>query len=219
MSKTPALNPSPFKKLMIAATLALTIALTAALPGTAQAAPEIGKPAPAFTGTDSHGTTHTLDQYKGKIVVLEWHNDGCPYVEKYYGTGAMQALQKTYTADGVIWLTVNSGAVGAQGYNDAAGTNALIARQQSAETARILDTDGVIGKAYGAKTTPHMFIIDKDGTLVYNGAIDDRPSADKKTLDGAQNYVVQALAELKAGRPVRESLTQPYGCGVKYKEG
>ncbi|MBU0800902.1 MAG: thioredoxin family protein [Alphaproteobacteria bacterium] len=188
------------------------------LPAAAHANPEIGQPAPAFTGTDSNGKTHNLSDFKGKTVVLEWHNDGCPYVEKYYGTGAMQAVQKAAVDDGVVWLTINSGAEGKQGYHDAAATNELIAKQKSAETARILDMDGVIGKAYNAKTTPHMFVINGEGTLVYMGAIDDRPTADKADLEGATNYVTAALDEIKAGKPVSTPMTQPYGCGVKYKD-
>lgn len=195
--------------------MAVVVVMVMAVTGTAQAA-EIGQPAPAFSGTDSHGNIHNLADYKGKIIVLEWHNDGCPYVEKYYGTGTMQALQKEAVADGVVWLTVNSAAEGKQGYHDAAGTNELMAKQQSGETARILDMDGVIGKAYGAKTTPHMYVINAEGVLVYNGAIDDRPSADKANLEGAHNYVKAALAALKEGKPVENSMTQPYGCGVKY---
>ena len=201
------------KKMIMTAALCAALILPAAA---AQAAPEIGKPAPAFTGTDSKGVSHKLEDFKGKIVVLEWHNDGCPYVQKYYGDGHMQALQKAAVADGVVWLTVNSAAEGKQGFHTPDDTNKLMAQQKSAETARILDTDGTIGKAYGAKTTPHMYVIDKDGTLAYMGAIDDKPTTFKSDIEGAKNYVTAAIEALKAGKPVETAMTQPYGCGVKY---
>ena len=196
----------------------MTAALCAGLmmPAIAHAAPEIGKPAPAFTGTDSKGVVHNLADFKGKTVVLEWHNDQCPYVKKHYEGGHMQGLQKAAVTDGVVWLTVNSGAEGKQGFLSPDDTNKLIAEQKSAETARILDTDGTIGKAYSAKTTPHMFVIDKDGTLAYMGAIDDRPTSNKADIEGAKNYVTAALQALKDGKPVETAQTQPYGCGVKY---
>lgn len=200
------------KKIIMTAALCAALALPAA----AHAAPEIGKPAPAFTGTDSKGVSHKLEDFKGKVVVLEWHNDQCPYVKKHYEDGNMQGLQKAAAADGVVWLTVNSGAEGQQGFLSPDDTNKLIAAQKSAETARILDTDGAIGKAYGAKTTPHMFVIDKDGVLAYMGAIDDKPTADKADLASAKNYVTAALESLKAGKPVEVTQSQPYGCGVKY---
>ena len=198
--------------------MAAAVCAALVLPAAAYAAPEIGKPAPAFTGTDSHGKTHNLSDFKGKTVVLEWYNDGCPYVQKHYGTGHMQGLQKAAVDDGVVWLTVVSSAEGKQGFHSPEDTNKLIADQKSMETARILDPSGTIGKLYGAKTTPHMFVIDGAGTLAYMGAIDDRPTADKADLEGAKNFVTAALAEIKEGKPVSTPMTQPYGCGVKYDD-
>jgi peroxiredoxin len=200
------------KRVLLPALMALALVL----PATAQAAPEIGRPAPAFTGTDSHGVNHNLADFKGKTVVLEWTNEGCPYVHKHYDSGHMQALQEKATGDGVIWLTVVSSAEGKQGFMSPDEANALIEKQHSHETARILDPSGEIGSLYGAKTTPHMFVIDPAGTLVYMGAIDDRPTTDPASLDGATNYVEAALQAVKAGTPVATPMTQPYGCGVKY---
>lgn len=200
--------------------LAMAVALCAALalPATAQAAPEVGQPAPAFTGTDSNGVTHSLSDFAGKTVVLEWFNHECPYVKKFYETNTMQGWQQAAKDEGIVWLTINSGAEGKQGYLDAAATNALIAEQKSMETARILDTDGTIGRLYNARTTPHMFVINGEGTLVYMGAIDDRPTVDKADIEGAKNYVKAALDALKAGTPIEHAVTQPYGCSVKYSD-
>lgn len=206
------------KTLIMAAAVCAALILPAAAHAASGMGPEIGKPAPAFTGTDSKGVKHSLADFKGKIVVLEWHNDGCPYVKKHYETNHMQGLQKAAVDDGVVWLTINSSAEGKQGYFDAAGTNELIAKQKSAETARILDPSGEIGKLYGAKTTPHMFVIDANGVLAYKGAIDDKPTTDKADIEGAKNFVTAAIEELKAGKPVSEPVTPPYGCGVKYQD-
>lgn len=188
--------------------------LLAAVP--AMAAVEVGKPAPDFTGTDTHGTEHTLSDFKGKTVVLEWSNHGCPYVQKHYGTGNMQALQKEATDDGVVWLTIVSSAPGKQGYTTPEEANALMEEQNSHPTARILDPEGTIGKLYDAKTTPHMFVIDKDGTLVYDGAIDDQNAYQPETIEGATNYVREALHALKTGTEIEVTSTTPYGCSVKY---
>ncbi len=180
------------------------------------AAPEVGQPAPDFTGTDTNGVAHTLSGFKGKTVVLEWSNHECPYVVKHYGSGNMQALQKAATDDGVIWLTVVSSAEGKQGYTTPEEANALIEEVGANATARILDPSGEIGKLYDAKTTPHMFVIDADGTLVYAGAIDSNNSYDPATIEGATNYVQAALDSLKAGTPIEVASTTAYGCGVKY---
>lgn len=182
----------------------------------AMAAVEVGKPAPDFTGTDTNGAEHTLSDFKGKTVVLEWSNHGCPYVVKHYGSGNMQKLQKAAVEDDVVWLTIVSSAEGKQGYTTPKEANVLMDEVGSHASARILDPEGTIGKLYEAKTTPHMFVIDKDGTLVYAGAIDSNNSFDPATIDGATNYVEAALGSLKDGTPIEVSSTKPYGCGVKY---
>jgi peroxiredoxin len=176
----------------------------------------VGKPAPAFTATDTNGKTHNLGDYKGKIVVLEWTNPQCPYVKKHYESGNMQALQKEATGEGVIWLTVASSAKDHQGYMTAEEANKLIADTGAGATARLMDAEGTVGMLYDAKATPHMFVIGTDGILAYAGAIDDNPSADPATVKTAKNYVRQAIEELRAGKPVSEPLTQAYGCGIKY---
>jgi len=202
------------KKLL--ATLALFALVSS--PALAAEGPVIGQPAPAFTATDSNGKTVSLADQKGKTVVLEWTNDGCPFVQKHYESGNMQSLQKAAAADGVVWFSVISSAAGKQGHVDGEGANKLTADRNAAPTAVLLDESGVVGKAYGAKTTPHMFIIDKDGILAYRGAIDSIPSPDKADVEKAEKYVANALADLKAGRPVATADTQAYGCGVKYKD-
>lgn len=187
---------------------------TMAMP--AQAAVEIGKPAPAFSATDSHGKTRNLSDFKGKTVVLEWTNAECPYVVKHYDSGNMQKLQETYTGKDVVWLTVNSGAEGKQGHLTSEQANALIAEKGNKATAYLIDTRGEIGKAYDAKTTPHMFVIDKEGVLVYDGAIDDNDSAKPEDAATAKNYVVAAIDATLDGKTVDKAKTKPYGCGVKY---
>jgi peroxiredoxin len=182
----------------------------------AQAAPKIGEPAPAFTATDSNGKTHNLSDFKGKIVVLEWTNAECPYVVKHYDSKNMQGLQEKYTGQDVVWLSINSSAEGKQGHVTAEAANALIAEKGAKPTAYIIDADGTIGKAYDAKTTPHIFVIDKDGVLAYAGAIDDNDSAKAEDAATAKNYVAAALDALLAGTPVETAQTKPYGCSVKY---
>ena len=169
-----------------------------------------------MTVTDSNGVVHNLDDFKGKTVVLEWTNDGCPYVKKHYNTDNMQTLQKNAAADDIVWLSVVSSAPGKQGYVTGEEANALTTSRSAAPAAVVLDADGTAGRTFAAKTTPHMYIIDADQTLVYQGAIDDNSSANPATVEGAKNYVTQALAELAAGQPVSEATTQPYGCSVKY---
>ncbi len=190
------------------------ISLCAAAPADA---PKIGRPAPGFSATDSNGKTVKLSDYSGKPVVLEWTNDGCPFVQHYYKRGAMQALQKTYTGKGVVWLTVISSAPGTQGYVDGKGANADTQQRGAAPSAVLLDPSGQIGHLYDAKTTPHMFIIDGKGTLVYNGGIDSLPSTDPDDIPRASPYVKNALDEVLAGKPVSKALTSPYGCSVKYE--
>lgn len=193
--------------------LALFLAL-AAVP--AYAAIEIGKPAPDFAGTDSNGKTHKLSDYKGKIVVLEWTNPLCPFVMKHYDAGNMQKLQEEYTGKDVVWLSINSSAAGKEGNQSAEDANKYMTEKKSKATARILDPSGEIGKAYDAKTTPHMFVIDKDGNVVYKGAIDDNDSTKQETIAAAKNYVKAALDSVMEGKPVETAQTKPYGCSVKY---
>ncbi len=194
--------------------MAAMVALTGFLPA-AQAAPAIGKPAPDFTGTDSLGKTHKLSDLKGKTVVLEWTNPECPFVVRHYSSGTMQQLQQKYTKEGIVWLSINSSAEGKQGYETPDEANATFKENEFQSTALILDPKGEIGHLYDAKTTPHMFVIDKEGVLVYEGAIDDNDSA-KPSDKPAKNYVSTALESLAAGKPVEVSQTKPYGCGVKY---
>jgi len=182
----------------------------------AASGPAIGAPAPEFTGTDTNGKTHTLSGLRGKTVVLEWTNDQCPYVRKHYDTNNMQTLQQEATAKGVVWLTVNSSSEGKQGFTTPDEANRIMDREKSRETARILDEAGTIGKAYGAATTPHMFVIDPNGVLVYAGGIDDQSSVSHATVKTANNYVRAALEDLGKGRPVQIATSKPYGCAVKY---
>ncbi len=186
---------------------------------TAYAAAIVGEPAPAFTATDDRGVTHSLADYAGKFVVLEWHNNGCPYVKKYYDSGHMQQLQKEWTAKGVVWLTVISSAPGKQGYVTPEESQAYMKEKGGAPTAVLLDPKGDLGHLYEAKTSPQMFIIDPKGVLIYNGAIDDKPTADLADIAGATNYVSQALTEAMAGKPVTTPTSRPYGCSVKYADG
>ena len=185
---------------------------TAAAPGPTV----IGAPAPEFSGIDADGKTRKLSDFKGKTVVLEWTNHECPYVRKLYDTDTMQNLQKDATAKGIIWLTINSSAEGKQGFTRAHEAKTVIAREKSHETARILDSDGKIGRLYAASNTPHMFVINGEGVLVYAGAIDDKPSVSQSTVREANNYVKAALDDLAAGRVVQIPTSKPYGCGVKY---
>ncbi len=178
---------------------------------------ETGSTAPAFTLTDTNGKNHSLADFKGKTVVLEWVNHGCPFVKKHYNTNNMQTLQKEYTGKGVVWLSIASSAKGKEGYMTAEEWNKKIADSVSSPTAVLMDADGKVGKKYGAKTTPHMFIINGEGKLVYQGAIDDKSGYDKEEVPLAKNLVKAALDEIAAGKPVTTATTEPYGCSVKYK--
>lgn len=200
---------------MIRVLLIATAVLLTAWP--AAAVPEIGKPAPAFTAIDSNGKTHTLAAYKGKIVVLEWTNDGCPYVKKHYGAGNMQKVQSDLTGEGAVWLSIISSAPGKQGYVDGAGANQLTSSRAAHPTAVLLDPEGKIGRAYEAQTTPHMYVIDAKGILQYMGAIDDQPVTDPASIANAKNYVREAFAAVKGGKQVETAATDAYGCSVKYK--
>ncbi len=180
------------------------------------AAAIVGQPAPALTASDADGKSRSLDEFKGKLVVLEWWNPGCPFVGKHYGSGNMQKLQHDWTAKGVVWLTVDSSAPGQQGYLTAAEAKATMKERGGAPTAVLLDPQGTTGKAFGAKTTPHMFVIDKTGVVAYAGGIDDKPSTDREDVPTAHNYVASALGELLAGKAVSVKSTPSYGCSVKY---
>jgi len=175
-----------------------------------------GDAAPDFKGVDSNGKVQTLAQYRGKYVVLEWANKGCPYEQKQYNTGNMERLQKEWTAKGVVWLSVLSSAPGQQGNVTAFEENEYLREMKAAPTAAILDPSGTIGRAYDAKTTPDMFVIDPQGKLVYEGAIDDQPTPDPENIKNAKNYVSAALEASMAGRPVAVPVTRSYGCSVKY---
>ncbi len=184
--------------------------------GPAVASIETGAQAPAFSVVDANGATRTLAEFQGQTVILEWTNHGCPYVRKYYDAGAMQALQQETTGDGIVWLQVISSAQGEQGYLDGPGALARVQTENAHPTATLLDANGVMGRAYGATNTPQMFIISPDGVVLYQGAIDDRPSARPSSLEGATNYVRAALDDIAAGRTVQVAQTTPYGCSVKY---
>lgn len=173
---------------------------------------ETGKPAPDFKLGDVK-----LSQFKGKVVVLEWLNHGCPFVRKHYDSGNMQALQEKYTKKDVVWLSIISSAKDKQGYVDAAGAEADKTKNKSFASKILLDPIGAVGMQYGAKTTPHMYVIDAQGTLVYQGAIDDKPDTDKESIKGAKNYVAEALDLVLAGKKVTHATTKSYGCGVKYQ--
>src|ERR1700678_3084001 len=179
-------------------------------------AAQIASTAPDFHGTDSNGKTQSLDQYRGKFVVLEWHNHDCPYTMKHYQSGNMQSLQKEWTAKGVVWLTIISSAPGQQGYVDAAQENAYMKKVGAQPTAALLDPKGEVGHLYSAKTTPTMYVIDPSGKLIYAGAIDDHPTTDVSDIQQSKNYVSAALSEAMTGQPVQTAVTRPYGCSVKY---
>ena len=184
----------------------------------ALAEPEVGKPAPAFRANDVNGRVVSLADFKGKTVVLEWNNPQCPFVKKHYGSGNMQKTQAAAMKDGVVWLSINSSAPGKQGNLDAPSAKAAFDAQKAQPTAYLLDPNGIVGSGYGAKTTPHMYIVNSKGTLVYAGGIDDKPTPNPADIEGARNHVLAALSEIKAGKPVSVPTTKPYGCSVKYKD-
>ncbi|MEM9234610.1 MAG: redoxin domain-containing protein [Pseudomonadota bacterium] len=182
----------------------------------ATAAPIVGAEAPDFTGTTTSGETISLSDFDGQKVILEWTNDGCPYVKKHYNSGNMQSVQKRTTADGVVWISIISSAPGEQGYVTAAEADELTTSRRAAPTHVILDPEGTIGRLYEAKTTPHMFVIDESRVLQYAGAIDSIPTAREDDIARAENYVMAAYKSLKDGKPVVTRQSQPYGCSVKY---
>jgi len=207
-------------RFLLAVAIPLAVAIGAGgslLKAEALAAPRPGAPAPPFTAKDIKGGHVGLNNFLGKTVILEWTNDGCPFVGKHYNSGNMQALQRRFTAAGDIWLTIASSAPGEQGYVTPAEARADMARWNAAPSDFLLDPDGVVGRLYGAKATPTMVVIDPKGVLAYIGAIDDTPSTALADVKTAKNYVVAALDELAAGKPVSVSATRAYGCSVKYK--
>jgi peroxiredoxin len=186
------------------------------LPTGARAEARVGSPAPALSMTDTRGRIHSLAALQGTFVVLEWFNNDCPFVGKHYKSGSMQRLQAAATARGVVWLTIVSSAPGKQGHVGAEQANAIIAARGAHQTAMLLDPDGTLGRRYGAKTTPHLFVMNPEGLVIYAGAIDDRPSTDPTDLVGATTYVQRALDEALAGQPVSIPEAKPSGCSVKY---
>jgi peroxiredoxin len=178
----------------------------------------VGSQAPNFTATDSHGGTHVLNEYRGKYVVLEWHNHDCPYTRKHYVSGNMEALQKEWTEKGVVWFTVISSAPGQQGYMTDAEENEYLEKMHADPTAVLMDPQGKLGHLFGAKTTPEMYVIDPEGKLIYEGAIDNRPTPDISDIKGADNYLSDALNDAMAGKPIAHPYTRSYGCSVKYAD-
>jgi peroxiredoxin len=197
-------------------TFLIACAALAATTGLSFAETEVGKPAPNFALPDTNGKTRNLSDFKGKFVVLEWYQPDCPFVGKHYRSGNMQSLQKEYTAKGVVWLSIDSSAPGEQGNYPAQELNQIASKDGAARTALLLDPDGKVGRLYGARTTPDMYIIDRNGTLVYEGAIDNKRSTDLADVKTATNYVKTALDAVMTGQPVPTTATRPYGCSVKY---
>jgi peroxiredoxin len=195
--------------------LSLLIAGFAASAGVVRALPP-GSMAPEFKGVDSNGVQHSLSEYRGKFVVLEWANRGCPYEQKHYKSGNMESLQRQWTSKGVVWLSILSDGPGEQGYATPAEENEYLKTMKAAPTAALLDPKGAIGHLYDARTTPHMFVIDPAGKIVYQGALDDKPTPDPASLKGADNYVSDALNAAMGGKPVAVAVTKSYGCSVHY---
>ncbi|HEV2122998.1 MAG TPA: thioredoxin family protein [Chloroflexota bacterium] len=202
----------------LTAVSALSYTIVAASPAAAAAAPQVGRAAPDFKLNDVDGRVVTLSDFKGKTVVLEWNNPECPFVKKHYDSGNMQKTQAAALADGAVWLSINSSAPGKQGNMSGAEAKKAFADQKARPTAYLLDPKGVVGKGYDAKTTPHIYIINKAGALVYVGGIDDKPTKNKDDIKDARNHVLAALSEVKAGKAVSVPTTRPYGCAVKYKD-
>jgi len=201
------------KSVLLASTLATALSFAASA---ANATATVGQPAPAFTATDTSGKAVSLADFKGRHVVLEWVNPGCPFVMKHYSSANMQGTQKEATAKGVVWLAVSSTAPDASDYKKPAELARWMQSQKAAATATLMDDDGKVGEAYGARTTPHMYIVDPAGKLVYAGGIDNKPSSNAADIPSSVNYVKAALAETLAGKPVSQASTRPYGCSVKY---
>lgn len=200
-------------------TAAMALGASLLVNAQAHAAPTVGQKAPDFVAVDTHGQRHQLSDFAGKYVVLEWTNPGCPFVRKHYGSGNMPATQKAATARGVVWLAINSTERAASDYLPPAELAAWMKAQSAAPTAVLMDEDGIVGQAYGARTTPHLFIIDPKGMLVYAGGIDSIASARPEDIKLATNYVSQALGDAFGGRPISAASTKPYGCAIKYRTG
>jgi peroxiredoxin len=198
----------------------LVLALTSVITVTSQAAdsPKVGSPAPDFSASDTKGKTHSLADFKGKYVVLEWFNPECPFVKKHYGSGNMQKLQQEFTGKGVVWLTIDSSAPGTEGNLTPEQGEKKIKEWSAHSTALLIDSDGKVGQTYGAKNTPHMFVINPEGKLIYEGAIDSKASPNPDDIASSTNYVKVALDESLAGKPVSTANTRPYGCSVKYRK-
>jgi hypothetical protein len=218
------------KKMLVAFTalaglgLAGLAAVAFVAPGSADvasysAAQVLGRPAPNFTLADANGRPVSLSDFRGRTVVLEWNNPECPFSRKHYGSGNMQRTQAAAARDNVVWLTINSGAPGNQGHMNGAEARAFLASSGARPAHYLLDPAGQVGRAYDARTTPHMYVVNAAGTLVYAGAIDDRPTANPDDIQDARNHVLAALAELRAGRAVSVPTSRPYGCSVKYADG
>ena len=197
----------------------IALAGLAVIAAPASAAPVVGQAAPNFRLNDADGRVVSLADFRGKPVVLEWNNPGCPFVKKHYGSGNMQKTQAAARAAGVVWLSINSSAPGEQGHMNGAEAKAFVSGAKAQPTAYLLDPKGVVGRGYDAKTTPHMYVVDAKGTLVYAGGIDDKPTANPADVDGARNHVLAAISELKAGKAVSLATSRPYGCNVKYAKG
>jgi peroxiredoxin len=194
-------------------------AITAVAAGALYAAdvPPVGSAAPEFSSPDANGKTQSLSQYKGKYVVLEWFNPDCPFVKKHYGGGNMQKLQEDYTSKGVVWLTIDSNAPGTEGNITPEQAQKIMAQWKTKQTALVIDPESKVAKLYGAKNTPHMVVINPEGKIVYEGAIDSKASPNPADIPSSTNYVKSALDESLAGKPVSNAQTKPYGCSVKYK--
>src|SRR3954454_7181906 len=197
--------------------LTTLLCLTASTALFAVDSPAVGTNAPDFSVTDAKGKTQSVSQYKGKYVVLEWFNPECPFVKKHYGSGNMQKLQQEFTGKGIVWLTIDSSAPGLEGNLTADQANAKMAEWKTKQTALVLDPDGKAGRSYGAKNTPHMFVINPEGKIVYEGAIDSKATPNPADITSATNYVKVALEESLSGKTVSNANTKPYGCSVKYK--
>ena len=199
------------KKLLLTTLMAFSV-------GTIFAA-SVGQPAPAFSAVDTSGKTVSLADFKGKTVVLEWVNPGCPFVQKHYSSANMQGTQKEAAAKGVVWLAVNSTSTDAGDYKSPAAMAQWMQAQRASATATLMDSDGKVGRAFGARTTPHMFVVDPAGKLIYAGGIDSKASANPADIAGATNYIKAGLTETLAGKPISAATTQPYGCSIKYSSG
>ena len=210
------MTSKPYMRTLLFSVLCLAAFVGVSVLADSPKSARVSQPAPNFTLTGADGKTHSLADYKGKFVVLEWTNPECPFVKRFYGTDAMQSLQKTETGKGVVWLRINSSAEGHEGYQSASDLASYGKDNHVAATESLLDPTGHVGHLYGARTTPHMFVIDPKGVLVYAGGIDNNATADPSDTPPSSNYVTAALDEAMAGQPVKTPTAKPYGCSVKY---